>query len=90
MVWYMKQTIQIMNIKCCGCANTITKALEKVGAEDVHIDIKTGTLQYTKGPKKEDITSLLSSLGYPEVGSPEAENFIKKAKSYVSCALGKL
>lgn len=86
----MKNQIQVINIKCGGCANTITKALEKKWAKDVSIDIKSGMVTYSEGAEKTEITSLLSSLWYPEVGSPEAESFLKKAQSYMSCAIGKI
>ncbi len=36
--------------------------------------------------EKEMLVAKLSSLGYPERGN---NNFISKAKSYVSCAVGK-
>lgn len=36
--------------------------------------------------EKDTLIAKLSSLGYPEKGN---NNFISKAKSYVSCAVGK-
>lgn len=82
--------LHILNIKCNGCKNTITKELESLGASDVSIDITSGTiyLEYKKDISL--VTQALLSLGYPEVNSKEAKSLLKKAKSYVSCALGKL
>ena len=36
--------------------------------------------------EKETVVAKLSSLGYPEKGN---NNFLRKAKSFVSCAVGK-
>ena len=32
----------------------------------------------------------LSALGYPEADSKEAKSLLKKAKSYMSCAVGRI
>lgn len=90
MVFFMKNQIQVMNIKCGGCAHTITKALEKKWVHWVKIDISSGMVTYNEWPEKTEISPLLSSLGYPEIGTPEAESLIKKAQSYMSCAIGKI
>ena len=37
--------------------------------------------------EKEDIVAKLASLGYPEKGN---NNFMSKAKSFLSCAVGKV
>lgn len=86
----MEQSIKVINIKCGGCANTIKKSLEKHWVQWVQVDISSGTITYSEGLEKKEVSSLLSSLGYPEVGSREAESFLKKAQSYVSCAIGKI
>lgn len=86
----MEQSIKVINIKCGGCANTIKKSLEKHWVQWVRIDIGDGTIHYADGIEKKEIASLLSGLGYPEIGSREAESFLKKAQSYVSCAIGKI
>ncbi len=92
MVWFIKtmQTIQVQNIKCGGCRNTITKALENLGATDIMVDITTGTIQYAYAGNLVDISDKLLSLGYPEVGSDKAGKILTKAQSYLSCAIGKL
>ena len=84
------QTIHVQNIKCGGCKNTITKALENLGVTDITVDIATGTIQYEYTGNPADISGKLLSLGYPEVGSDEAKKLLTKAQSYLSCAIGKL
>ncbi len=84
------QTIHVQNIKCGGCKNTITKALESLGATDITVDIATGTIRYEYAGNPTDISSKLLSLGYPEVGSDKAGKILTKAQSYLSCAIGKL
>lgn len=82
--------ITVVNIKCGGCARTITKTLEELGATEVHVDTITGRISFEGWPEKSDIISRLSALWYPEVWSAEAEQLLKKAKSYISCAIGKI
>ncbi|NRH21724.1 heavy-metal-associated domain-containing protein [Candidatus Gracilibacteria bacterium] len=84
------QKIQVINIKCSGCKNTITKELETLGANSISIDIGTGIIQFEYEGKIDLIIQKLLSLGYPETGSKEALSLLKKAKSYISCALGKI
>lgn len=84
------QKIQVINIKCGGCKNTITKELEILGVKNISIDISTGIIQFEYEGDISYIKQKLLSLGYPEMGSKEAESFLKKAKSYISCALWKI
>lgn len=84
------QKIQVVNIKCGGCKNTVTKALEGLGARDISIDIPTGTIEYSFDGDRSVIVNKLSTLGYPESGSDKAKSFLKKAVSYTSCAIGKM
>ena len=81
------QKIQVINIKCGGCKNTITKELETLGAKNISIDIITGIIQYEYEADISYIKQKLLSLGYPEIGTKESESLLKKAKSYISCAL---
>lgn len=85
------RTIQIENLKCGGCANTIKKGLLKLdGITDVEINIDTSEVQISTEDNELIIAvkEKLSSLGYPEVG--ESNTVLKKAKSYVSCAVGRI
>jgi len=81
------EKIKIVNLKCEGCANTIIKALTKEGYSDVKVINEELTVSFEGD--REKALKILSKLGYPEQGSKEAESLFKKAKSYVSCAVGK-
>jgi copper chaperone len=80
--------LQVVNIKCGGCANTITKSLESLGATSITIDIPTQTVSF-EGDEKA-VSEKLSNLGYPPANSDNAKSLLKKGISYVSCAIGKI
>ena len=82
--------IKILNLKCGGCVNSIKKGISSIdGVEKIEVDLDTSTI--TIGTSDENIISLvkekLSSLGYPEEN--EKNSLIHKAKSMVSCSMGK-
>lgn len=80
--------IFVENIKCGGCINSIKTALLKVrGVTSVEI-YKNEDKVCVSGiaVENEVIVAKLSSMGYPQKGS---NNLLSKAKSYVSCAVGK-
>lgn len=81
-------TIKIVNLKCEGCKNTIISTLEKNGILNVNVDIKKQEVSFEGD--MQIVKEQLAKIGYPEAGSPEAESLIKKAKSFVSCAMGKM
>lgn len=84
----MEQLFTVENIKCGCCKNTITKALKKIpGVVDVAITLETGTIKITGAVETRLILDKLYELGYPEPGN---NSFMNKAKSYVSCAIGKV
>lgn len=79
--------IFVENIKCGGCMNSIKTALLKLrGVTAVEI-FKDQDKVCVSGiaVEKETVVAKLSSLGYPEKGN---NNFLSKAKSYISCAVG--
>ncbi len=81
-------TVTVVNIKCGGCEKKITTSLEKAGLTNVTVDVANQTVSFdgdAAGGRK-----TLSSIGYPEAGTPEAESMLKKAHSYISCAIGRL
>lgn len=55
--------------------------------EDVQIDLDSETVTVTGNAERTVLVEKLNGLGYPEKGHNTA---FKKAKSYVSCAIGKL
>ena len=89
----MEIRIEVENIRCGGCANSITKKLmDDERIESVNVDIENQTVILESAEDiKEDATKLLLGLGYPEKGSVEGIEALKgKAKSVVSCAIGKV
>ena len=89
----MQHVIDVENIRCGGCANTIGKNLRKiVGVESVDVDIENGRVTVEAGDdSRELLVKTLLSSGYPEKGSAEGiKAATAKAKSFVSCAIGKV
>lgn len=87
----MRTKVHIQNLKCGGCENTIINRLSEVkNISDVEINQEHSTIafDYHTNHDFEAAKHLLSQIGYPIVG---AENKLKtKAKSYVSCAIGRI
>ena len=85
------QTINILNLKCNGCANTIKKGLLSLeGINEVEVTLENSEIRIN-AVSDEILTTVkekLSKMGYPEVG--DANSMMHKAKSMVSCATGKL
>lgn len=87
----MKATLRIQNVKCNGCATTIINKITKlddVSSVFVSVENSTLTFDYTKEEQVYQIKSTLKNLGYPIEG--EQNTLSEKAKSYFSCAIGKL
>jgi copper chaperone CopZ len=84
----------VLNVKCGGCASTLKKKLfEEFG--EVEVDLEKQPRQITLVISEEQVDELkkaLKQIGYPlaseEMGFMEASSV--KAKSYVSCAIGKI
>ncbi len=76
-------------MKCGGCEKTVTTALEKEGFTNISVKAPEGIISFDDG-NMEKAEKILSKLGYPKEGTPEAESVLKKAKSYASCAIGKM
>lgn len=87
----MKNSFNIQNLKCGGCANTIVTQLSKlVGISEVIVNNETDEVSFNtvSEMKIESVKQKLSDLGYPIVG--DANSLPKKAKSFVSCAVGRM
>lgn len=87
----MKTTINIQNLKCGGCANTITTKLSVIkGITDVMVNVETSSVSFSYTNEKDvsAIKNKLVAIGYPEEG--EKNSVVSKAKSFVSCATGKM
>lgn len=89
----MQTRIEVENIRCGGCANTITKKLlenEQIRQVDVDIENQAITL-HSEADIREAAVKTLFELGYPERGSVAGlESLKEKAKSVVSCAIGRI
>jgi copper chaperone len=89
----MLQSITVDNLKCGGCANTITKSLEKiVGINNVNVDIDQGIVSFDGDALlRDDAVKKLDGLGYPLRGTASGiHGAVEAAKSYVSCAIGRV
>ena len=90
----MKQTFEVYNVKCGGCANTLIKSLKDEFGEVV-VDLEVNPKKITLDIEENQLESLklkLRSLGYP-LTTDELSCFEKAtttAKSFVSCAIGKI
>lgn len=86
----MQHIIEVENIKCGGCVNSITKSLQQLpGVTDVTIDAETQQVTVASGEETDRnvIVEKLAGLGYPEAGN---NDLLLKAKSFVSCAIGRM
>lgn len=89
----MSYSIDVENIKCGGCANSIRKGLlEHQGVTDVVVDIEGGRVTIDgDDSQRDELAMALAHMGYPEVGSVEGlKAAAAKAKSFVSCAVGRI
>lgn len=89
----MTFSVQVDNIKCGGCANTIRKKMmdiDGVNAAEVDIDNGLVTIDGDETIRPVVVEALLKA-GYPESGSAEGMAALKaKASSFVSCAIGRM
>lgn len=88
------KTIKVVNVKCGWCANTVTKELENIWITDIYVwfskDDSSSDRIISFEWDFEVVKEKLANLWYPEVGSEEAKSLLKKAKSFVSCAVWKM
>ncbi|NCT10703.1 MAG: heavy-metal-associated domain-containing protein [Flavobacteriia bacterium] len=86
----MTTNIQIENLKCGGCASTIKKGISSLqGVQEVTVDVENSIVTIdSENADLVEIKEKLSKLGYPEVG--DKNTVLHKAKSFVSCAVGRM
>ncbi|RLA59662.1 MAG: heavy metal transporter [Epsilonproteobacteria bacterium] len=90
----MKQTYEVINVKCGGCASTLKTSLkEEFGEVEVNLDLEPR--QITLDIENSKVPALrlkLKKLGYPmsDEDLSTIEGFSTTAKSFVSCAIGKM
>lgn len=87
----MKATIHIQNLKCGGCAKTITSkvsALSNISNVSVDVESSSVSFNYSDFTDAVLVKEKLKSIGYPSIDMNNST--ISKAKSFVSCASGKM
>lgn len=85
------EKIRVQNLKCGGCAKTIIQKLSEldfVSNVEVAVEESIVSVNLTDLNKLTAIKQTLSKLGYP--AENDSNSIGKKAKSYVSCAIGKI
>ena len=90
----MKQNFEVLNVKCGGCANTLKSSLKETFGE-VEVDLEVEPRVISLNIDEENIPELrvkLKKLGYPmsDEDLTKFEDISTTAKSYVSCAIGKI
>ena len=86
----MKTSITVQNLKCGGCARTITTKLTELGSiSDIDINVEDSKISFSYSNDSDliAIKEKLKNLGYPSID--DANSITSKAKSFVSCATGK-
>lgn len=85
------ERIEIQNLKCGGCANTIKRKLEKMeGVSIVQIEVENSAVLFHMDVENRihEVKASLKDMGYPPID--DNNGFSVKAKSYVSCAIGRM
>lgn len=85
----MKYSYKLNNIKCGGCAHSITQKMESFsGVEKAEVDVEEGTVSFEANSEElsNEVLQTLAKMGYTQ----EDPNLVDTAKSYVSCMVGKV
>ena len=88
----MSFEIDVENIKCGGCVSSIVNGLQALeGVASVGVDVEQGRISIDGDDALRPVISeKLKQLGYPETGSAAGLAAVRaKAKSFVSCAVGR-
>lgn len=87
----MKTSIVVQNLKCGGCAKTISSKISKIkNLSDVLVDVESATVSFVCR-NTEDVLLVqdkLKALGYPSI--EHKNSMTAKAISFMSCATGKM
>ncbi len=90
----MMQSFEVFNVKCSGCASTLKSRLAKEFGE-IEVNLEVLPRKITLDMENKDVDKLskaLRELGYPlaEEEMSFMDSTSAKAKSFVSCAIGKM
>lgn len=90
----MLQRFKLLNVKCQGCAKTLKKSLlNDFGTVEVDLSVDPREIVLEISDDKiANLKAKCKSLGYPfaDEDLDTIENISAKAKSFVSCAIGKM
>ena len=90
----MTKTFQVLNVKCGGCANTLKTKLEPIfGEVEVNLDVMPREITLNiEDYEEQKLRDILKKIGYPMADEDLGfvENTTAKAKSFVSCTIGKV
>jgi len=87
----MKTTFQVQNLKCGGCAKSISNKLSGIKEiKDVIVEKDSSSVSFDHQSADDAslVKEILRNLGYPTID--DENGFVEKAKSFVSCASGKM
>lgn len=82
--------LQVDNLKCGGCASTIRHRVQELaGVTSVFVDPESDAVDvdHDGSVEHDQVAAVLMRLGYPEHGTGGT---LEKAKSYISCAIGRI
>jgi copper chaperone CopZ len=89
----MRQTFEVQNVKCGGCAHTLkSRLLDAFGEVEVDLSVHPRRITLEIGDDRlPELAHELKKIGYPLAGETlgRVEEVTAKAKSFVSCAVGK-
>ena len=88
---FINMKFLVENLKCSGCAQSISEALKKLkGVDSVEVYVETDEIMVKGNAEmvREIIAKELMRLGYPEVNT--LNNWRLKLKSYTSCIRGRI
>jgi copper chaperone CopZ len=84
----MNWSVEVENMSCGGCVNSITKGVHTIsGVGEVTVDLEKGVISMKGEFDQDAVLAKLSKMGYPQKGN---NTLLKQAKSFVSCASGKM
>ncbi|OBX22448.1 MULTISPECIES: heavy-metal-associated domain-containing protein [Bizionia] len=87
----MEITLEIQNLKCVGCAHTISTKLAGIaGIENILVAVESNEVSFDYASEADLVVAKqkLKSIGYPEIDT--ANSVVTKAQSFISCATGKM
>ncbi|MFL0354585.1 heavy-metal-associated domain-containing protein [Xanthomarina sp. GH4-25] len=87
----MRTSVIVQNLKCGGCANSITTKLSEIkNISDIKVDIEESKISFDFIDENNAllVKEKLKNIGYPSV--EEENTMLSKTKSFINCAAGKL